>query len=351
MLKLDERDLKIISILREEGRISKAALAERVNLTAAPCWERLKRLEEAGIITGYHAEVSLKKIAGHVVDLHGGRTGASTAPKTSRPSSAACRSSTRSCRAGPSAAASTTSCRSSRATSIPISGWSTICSAPASGSARYFTYVVTKPVKLSATPAAGPSAPASAMRRRIARPQPRRGRRNICSRAREAKGNIRRRRPRYLIRGNTRHQEDFAHVVARHASEDRSLSELDDPRSCLARIRLYRRLPGRLARPGDFIDVTDPANGSRVGYVPALGAAKPRKAVEAADAASPRWCALLPQERSAILRALVRPDDRRPRRPRAADDRWSRASRSPKRAARSTTPPPSSSFTPRRPSA
>lgn len=67
MLKLDDRDLKILSILRQEGRISKAALAERVNLTAAPCWERLKRLEKAGIITGYHADVALKKIAPHIV--------------------------------------------------------------------------------------------------------------------------------------------------------------------------------------------------------------------------------------------------------------------------------------------
>jgi Lrp/AsnC family transcriptional regulator of ectoine degradation len=67
MLKLDDRDLKILSILRQEGRISKAALAERVNLTAAPCWERLKRLEKAGIITGYHAEVALKKIASHIL--------------------------------------------------------------------------------------------------------------------------------------------------------------------------------------------------------------------------------------------------------------------------------------------
>ena len=67
MLKLDDRDLKILSILSTEGRISKAALAERVNLTAAPCWERLKRLEEAGIITGYHADIALRKIAPHVV--------------------------------------------------------------------------------------------------------------------------------------------------------------------------------------------------------------------------------------------------------------------------------------------
>lgn len=79
MIRLDDRDLKILAILRQEGRISKAALAERVNLTAAPCWERLKRLEKAGIITGYHAEVALKKIASHIVvfmaaELEGHRT-------------------------------------------------------------------------------------------------------------------------------------------------------------------------------------------------------------------------------------------------------------------------------------
>lgn len=67
MLKLDDRDLRIIAILREKGRISKAELASRINLSAAPCWERLKRLEDAGIIVGYRAEVSLRKIAAHIV--------------------------------------------------------------------------------------------------------------------------------------------------------------------------------------------------------------------------------------------------------------------------------------------
>lgn len=66
MLKLDDRDLKILGILQREGRISKAALAERVNLTPTPCWERLKRLEKAGIITGYRAEVALAKLAPHI---------------------------------------------------------------------------------------------------------------------------------------------------------------------------------------------------------------------------------------------------------------------------------------------
>ena len=65
-LKLDERDIQILSILSREGRIAKAELAKRVNLSATPCWERLKRLEDAGVIRGYHADVSLREIAPHV---------------------------------------------------------------------------------------------------------------------------------------------------------------------------------------------------------------------------------------------------------------------------------------------
>lgn len=67
MIALDDRDLKILSILAREGRISKAELAKRINLSSAPCWERLKRLEDAGVITGYRAEIALKKVAPHIV--------------------------------------------------------------------------------------------------------------------------------------------------------------------------------------------------------------------------------------------------------------------------------------------
>ena len=66
MLKLDDRDLTILAILAREGRISKAELAKRVNLSAAPAWERLKRLEDAGIISGYRAEIALRKVAPHI---------------------------------------------------------------------------------------------------------------------------------------------------------------------------------------------------------------------------------------------------------------------------------------------
>jgi len=58
--KLDSRDIRILSILQREGRISKTALAERVNLSSTPCWERLRRLEDAGIIESYGAHISLK---------------------------------------------------------------------------------------------------------------------------------------------------------------------------------------------------------------------------------------------------------------------------------------------------
>ena len=66
MTRLDARDVKILSVLSREGRITKAALADKVGLSATPCWERLKRLEQAGLIIGYRAEIDLKRIAPHV---------------------------------------------------------------------------------------------------------------------------------------------------------------------------------------------------------------------------------------------------------------------------------------------
>ncbi|MBU4531301.1 MAG: Lrp/AsnC family transcriptional regulator [Hoeflea sp.] len=65
-LKLDDRDIKILAILSREGRISKSDLAKRVNLSATPCWERLSRLEKAGIISGYHADIELRHVAPQV---------------------------------------------------------------------------------------------------------------------------------------------------------------------------------------------------------------------------------------------------------------------------------------------
>lgn len=65
-MQLDDRDIQILRILSSEGRITKAALAERINLSPTPCWERLKKLEQAGVIKGYRAEVELKSLGPHV---------------------------------------------------------------------------------------------------------------------------------------------------------------------------------------------------------------------------------------------------------------------------------------------
>ena len=73
MLKLDARDIAILRVLSDEGRITKADLAGRVGLSASPCWERLKRLEKAGIIEGGmipKVECALGALAGGVRKAH-----------------------------------------------------------------------------------------------------------------------------------------------------------------------------------------------------------------------------------------------------------------------------------------
>jgi len=64
-MKLDDRDLKILSVLQSEGRITKTELARRVNLSPTPCWERLKKLEDGGVIEGYGARISAKILEPH----------------------------------------------------------------------------------------------------------------------------------------------------------------------------------------------------------------------------------------------------------------------------------------------
>lgn len=52
---LDAIDLRILSILQSEGRISKSALAKQVHLSTSACYERMRRLEETEVIASYHA--------------------------------------------------------------------------------------------------------------------------------------------------------------------------------------------------------------------------------------------------------------------------------------------------------
>ncbi len=56
-LNLDPIDLKLLSELQADGRITNVDLAEKVGLTAPPCLRRMRSLETAGVIRSYHADV------------------------------------------------------------------------------------------------------------------------------------------------------------------------------------------------------------------------------------------------------------------------------------------------------
>ncbi|MER6976361.1 Lrp/AsnC family transcriptional regulator [Streptomyces carpinensis] len=55
---MDTLDREILFHLRQDGRLTNVELAKRVGLTPPPCLRRVKRLEEAGVITGYRAVIS-----------------------------------------------------------------------------------------------------------------------------------------------------------------------------------------------------------------------------------------------------------------------------------------------------
>ena len=55
---LDAIDRRILRHLQQNARISTAELAEKVGLSVSPAWRRVKALEEAGVITGYQAQVN-----------------------------------------------------------------------------------------------------------------------------------------------------------------------------------------------------------------------------------------------------------------------------------------------------
>ncbi|TWO69656.1 Lrp/AsnC family transcriptional regulator [Caenimonas sedimenti] len=62
MGKLDRYDIQILTELQADARLTNAELAQRVGLSAAPCWRRVRALEESGYIKGYRAEIDRHKI-------------------------------------------------------------------------------------------------------------------------------------------------------------------------------------------------------------------------------------------------------------------------------------------------
>ena len=59
---MDATDRKMLAVLQEEGRISNAALAERLHLSPSPCLRRLRALEQEGVIAGYRAVLDRDKL-------------------------------------------------------------------------------------------------------------------------------------------------------------------------------------------------------------------------------------------------------------------------------------------------
>lgn len=59
---LDKFDIAILSELQSDARLTNAELSQRVRLSAAPCWRRVRALEEAGFIKGYRAEIDRHRI-------------------------------------------------------------------------------------------------------------------------------------------------------------------------------------------------------------------------------------------------------------------------------------------------
>ncbi len=61
-VRLDATDIRILSALQKHGQLSKNKLSELVNLSPTPCLARLNKLEAAGFIRGYHADLALDRI-------------------------------------------------------------------------------------------------------------------------------------------------------------------------------------------------------------------------------------------------------------------------------------------------
>ncbi|HEY0274976.1 MAG TPA: Lrp/AsnC family transcriptional regulator [Paenirhodobacter sp.] len=65
-LSLDKIDIQILKRLQANGRMTNQELADEVGLSASPCLNRVRRMEKAGVITGYNAQIALSKVCRYV---------------------------------------------------------------------------------------------------------------------------------------------------------------------------------------------------------------------------------------------------------------------------------------------
>jgi Lrp/AsnC family leucine-responsive transcriptional regulator len=62
IIKLDQIDRKVLEILQTNAKITNAQLSKEIGLSPAPTLERVKKLEQSGIIKSYHAQLEPEKV-------------------------------------------------------------------------------------------------------------------------------------------------------------------------------------------------------------------------------------------------------------------------------------------------
>ena len=65
-LKLDNVDLQILQGLQDDGRMTNVELAKRAGISAPPCLRRVRALEKAGVVRGYHADLDAEALGYNV---------------------------------------------------------------------------------------------------------------------------------------------------------------------------------------------------------------------------------------------------------------------------------------------
>ena len=65
-VKLDRIDINILARLQQDGKVTNVNLADAVGLSPSPCLQRVRRLEKAGYITSYKAQINLGKLGDHI---------------------------------------------------------------------------------------------------------------------------------------------------------------------------------------------------------------------------------------------------------------------------------------------
>jgi len=62
MMQLEPGDVRILRTLQNQGRLTNQELADRVGMSTSPCWRRVKKLEDTGVIRGYQAVIDRKAV-------------------------------------------------------------------------------------------------------------------------------------------------------------------------------------------------------------------------------------------------------------------------------------------------